>query len=305
MMKIGGHEIDVSNRDKMFFPEPELTKGDLIDYYEKIGDVMLPHMHRYGVSLQRFPDGIDSSGFYNKDAPDYFPEWINTIKFPKVEGGSFNAPIVDDKAVLVYLADQAVITFHLYLSRTDNLDHPDKMIYDLDPPIGTEDFSAVRRAALDIRDVLEDLNLRAWVQSTGSRGFHVIVPLDQSADFDQVRNFAHDVALLLVRRHSDNYTLEHRKEKRHGRIFLDVLRNAYGATAVAPYSVRARSNATVATPLDWGEVEGGASPRDWTINNISNRLAQKKDPWSGLMKHAYSISNRREVLDKLLDQKKQ
>ena len=304
-MKIGGYEINISNRDKLFFPDSELTKGDLIDYYEQIADVMLPHMHRYGVSLQRFPDGIESSGFYNKDAPDYFPKWINTFKFPKVEGGSFNAPIVDDKAVLVYLADQAVITFHLYLSRKDNLDHPDKMIFDLDPPIGTENFDAVRKAALDIRDVLEELNLKAWVQTTGSRGFHVIVTLDQSADFEEVRNFARDVALLLVRRHNDRYTLEHRKEKRQDRIFLDVLRNAYGATAVAPYSVRARKDATVATPLDWEEVEDGASPRDWTIRNISNRLAQKTDPWSGIMQHAYSISNRREELDKLLAKEKQ
>lgn len=303
-MKIGGHEIDISNRDKLFFPDSELTKGDLIDYYEQIADVMLPHMHRYGVSLQRFPDGIKSSGFYNKDAPDYFPEWINTFKFPKVEGGSFNAPIVDDKAVLVYLADQAVITFHLYLSRKDNLDHPDKMIYDLDPPIGTENFDAVRKAALDIRDVLEEFSLKAWVQTTGSRGFHVIVPLDQAADFDAVRNFAHDIAQLLVHRHHDRYTLEHRKEKRQNRIFLDVLRNAYGATAVAPYSVRARKGATVATPLDWEEVEDGASPRDWKISNISNRLAQKTDPWSGIMQHAYSISNRRKELDKLLAKEK-
>jgi bifunctional non-homologous end joining protein LigD len=303
-MKIGNHEIDISNRDKIFFPEAGRTKGDLIDYYKNMADVMLPHMHRYGISLQRFPDGINGSGFYNKDAPDYFPEWINTLKFPKVEGGFFNAPIVDNKAVLVYLADQAVITFHLYLSRVNDLEHPDKMIYDLDPPLGTENFSAVRKAALDLRDVLAELNLQTWVQTTGSKGFHVIVPLDQSADFDEVRNFAHDVALLLVRRHKNRYTLEQRKEKRHDRIFLDILRNAYGATAVAPYSVRARTNATVATPLDWEEIEDGASPRDWTILNIKNRLSQKKDPWSGMMRHAYSLSKRRKQLDKLLSQEK-
>lgn len=303
-MKLGGHDINVSHRDKIFFPESGLKKGDLIDYYEQVADVMLPHMQHYGVSLQRFPDGIDGSGFYNKDAPDYFPEWINTVKFPKIEGGSFNAPIVDNKAVLVYLADQAGLTFHLYLSRVNNLKHPDKMIFDLDPPIGTENFSKVRKAALDIRTVLGELNLQAWVQTTGSRGFHVIVPLDRTADFNEVRDFAHDVALLLERRHKDRYTHEHRIENRQGRIFLDVLRNAYGATAVAPYSVRARSEATVATPLDWDEVEGGASPRDWTILNIPNRLAQKIDPWSGLMRHAYLLSNRREKLDKLLSQEK-
>jgi len=301
-MKIGGHEIEISNRDKVFFPDAGLTKGDLIDYYEGVADTMVPHMKLYGVSMQRFPDGLKGKGFYNKDAPDYFPDWIKTVEFPQREGGSFSAPIVGSKAVLVYLADQAVLTHHLYLSRADDLEHPDKMICDLDPPEGTEDYGAVRKAALDMRDLLEELDLKAWVQTTGSKGFHVVVPLDRSAGFDEVRDFARDAALLMVRRHGDKYTLEQRKKKRRGRIFLDMLRNSYGATAVAPYSVRALPGAPVATPLEWQEVEGGASPRDWTIENIPKRLAHKKDPWSDLKGHARSIGSRREKLRKLLDQ---
>lgn len=300
-MKIGGHEIDITNRDKVFFPDAGLTKGDVIDYYADVADVMVPHMKRYGVSMQRFPDGLQGAGFYNKDAPDYFPDWIKTVNFPKREGGSFNAPIVDSKAALVYLADQAVLTPHLYLSRADDLEHPDRMIYDLDPPEGTEDFSSVREAAADIRDVMDELALMAWVQTTGSKGYHVIIPLDRSAGFDEVRRFAHDVALVLVRRHEDKYTLEQRKNKRTGRIFLDVLRNSYGATSVAPYSIRARPGAPVATPIDWSELEDGADPQDWTIESIPDRLAQKDDPWAGMMRHARAISSRRENLDELLD----
>jgi bifunctional non-homologous end joining protein LigD len=259
MLKIGAHTIDISSRDKIFFSQAGLTKGDLIDYYQNVGGVMVPHMKRYGVSMQRFPDGLEGEGFYTKDAPDYFPDWIKTVKIPKREGGSFEAPIVDKPAVLVYLADQAMITLHLYLSRTDNLEHPDKMIYDLDPPADSKEYEAVRQAALDVRALMAELDLRAWVQTTGSKGFHVVVPLDRSLDFDEVRRFARNVALVLVRRHEDKYTLEQRKNKRKGRIFLDTLRNSYGATAVAPYAVRALAGAPVATPLEWQEVEGGAS----------------------------------------------
>jgi bifunctional non-homologous end joining protein LigD len=301
-MKVQGHDIQLSNRDKLFFPDAGLTKGDLVDYYAQVADTMVPHMKRYPVSMQRFPDGLQGESFYNKDAPDYFPDWIPTAKFPKREGGSFDAPIVDSKAALIYLADQAVLTFHLYLARADDLEHPDKMIFDLDPPEGTEDVRAVRQAALDVRAVLAELDLQAWVQTTGSKGFHVLVPLDRTAGFDEVRRFARDVARVLVRRHQDKYTLEERKKKRGGRIFLDMLRNAYGATSVAPYSVRARPGAPVATPLDWHEVEAGASPREWTIQNIPNRLGQKQDPWSDLMRHAGSIASHRTKLDALLDQ---
>ncbi|MGC9529663.1 MAG: non-homologous end-joining DNA ligase [Candidatus Bipolaricaulaceae bacterium] len=300
-MKIGGHEIDISNRDKVFFSEAGLTKGDLIDYYLQVADVMVPHMKRYGVSMHRFPDGLHGEGFYNKDAPDYFPDWIRTVRIPKREGGSFHAPIVDSKAALAYLADQAVITPHLYLSRADDLEHPDKMIFDLDPPEGTEDYRSVRQAALDLREVLGELDLAAGVQTTGSRGFHLVVPIQRSQSFAQVRQFAHQVALLLVRRRQDLYTVEQRKDRRQGRVFLDTVRNSYGATSVAPYAVRARPEAPVATPLVWREVEDGASPRDWTVRDLPGRLERRQDPWKGLMRHARSLASRASDLHKLLD----
>lgn len=300
-MKIDGHDIDVQHLDKVFFPEVGLTKGDLMDYYDAVADVMVPHMRRYPVSMQRFPDGLAGKGFYNKNTPDYFPDWIKTVNFPKREGGSFDAPIVDSKAALIYLADQAVITPHLYLARVEDLKHPDKMIYDLDPPEDTRDYDLVRQAALDIRDVLMELDLKAWVQTTGSKGFHVVVPLDRSTDFDTVRAFAQDVARILIRRKEDNYTLEERIKQRKGRIFLDTLRNSYGATAVGPYGVRARPQASVATPVEWQEVKDGVNPRDWTIENLPNRLAQKEDPWKGMMCYAQSLGSRKDQLQQLLD----
>lgn len=299
-MKIGRHEIDISNRDKVFFPEKGITKGDLIDYYKGVAGVMLPHMEDYAVSMQRFPDGLQGEGFFNKDAPDYFPDWIDEVHFPKREGGSFDAPVVDTAAALVYLADQAAITFHRYLARVDDLERPDKMIYDLDPPEGVQDYQSVREAALDLRKVLEEIDLTSFVQTTGSEGYHVVVPIDREQDFDAVRAFATDLAKVLVSRHGDKYTLEQRKDKREGRIFLDMLRNAYGATSVAPYSVRALPSAPVATPITWDELHEGVSPRDWTLENIKLRLGQIEDPWSGIMRHAQSIASRRSALDGLM-----
>ena len=300
-MKVGRHEIEITHGEKILFAHAGLTKGDLIDYYGQVSKAMVAHTRHYGVSMERYPHGMLEEGFFNKDAPDYFPDWIKTVTVPKREGGSFDAPIVDGEAALIYLANQDVLTFHLYLSRTEDLERPDKMIFDLDPPEGTENFDAVRHAALDVRDLLEEIGLRSWVKTTGSKGFHVTVPLDRDTDFDEVRDFAHSVALLLVRMHEDRYTLEQRKQNRGGRIFLDILRNAYGATAVAPYSVRARPGAPVATPLEWSEVENGVSPCDWTVANVPARLSKQGDPWAGLMRHAQSILSRYDDLHSLLD----
>jgi bifunctional non-homologous end joining protein LigD len=300
-MKINGHKIDISDRDKVFFPDAGLTKGDLIDYYADLSEVMVPHLKRYPVSVQRFPDGIDGDGWYAKDAQDYFPDWIQRVNFPKKEGGSFNAPVVDSKGALVYLTDQAVITFHTYLSRVDDLKSPDKMIYDLDPPEGTENFEAVRFAALKLHQALNELDLQAWVQTTGSKGFHVLVPIDREWGFDQVRDFADDLSLLLVRRYPEKLTLEQRKNKRAGRIYMDTYRNSYGATSVAPYAVRVRASASVATPVTWDEVQSGVNPRDWTIKNIRNRLGQKDDPWRGMMRHAQSLATRVDQLHALVE----
>lgn len=301
-MKIGGHTIDISNRDKIFFPSIGLTKGELIDYYAKIAEVMLPQIENYGVTVERFPDGLEGEGWYAKDTPDYFPEWIETVNFPKKEGGSFNAPIINTKAGLVYFVDQAAIAFHTYLSPALDLEHPDKMVYDLDPPENTDDYAAVRNAALSLRDILEELDLQTWVQTTGANGFHVVVPLKGAWGFDQVKDFAVDVAKVLIRRYPKQFTLEQRINQRKGRIYLDTNRNAYGATGVAPYSVRIKSHAPVATPVEWDEVKAGANPQDWTIKNIFRRLGQKDDPWGDMMQHAQILESRLNKLRNLLDE---
>ncbi|MBG0786678.1 MAG: ATP-dependent DNA ligase [Anaerolineaceae bacterium] len=299
-MEIDGHDVQLIHLDKVFFPQAGLTKGDLVTYYQTIAPVMVPLIKDHPISVQRFPDGLNGEGFFNKDAPDYFPMWIRRVSFPKREGGHFDAPVIDSEAALIYLANQAVITPHLYLARLDELERPDRMIFDLDPPDETRDFTGVRKAALDIQEVMTKLDLKCWVQTTGSQGFHVVIPLDRTLVFNDVRDFAQDVSRLLIMQNEGLYTLEDHISRRKGRIFLDTLRNSYGATAVAPYAVRARPEASVATPVDWSEVEAGVNPRDWTIKNLPQRMAQRDDPWKDLSDYPQNLQSRWEKLRDLL-----
>ncbi len=296
-VEIGGHEIELSNLDKTFFPDAGLTKGDLVDYYRRIADVMLPHLKGRPLTLQRFPDGIGAGGFYQKEAPDYFPDWINHVQIEVEEEGEEQPQITcENAATLVYLANQACITPHAWLSRADKLDYPDKMIFDLDPH---GDFHTVEVAAKDIRELLEEVGLVPFVMTTGSRGLHVVVSLDRSADFDTVRDFARDLANVLEARYPDRYTTATRKKKRGDRLFLDYLRNSYAQHGVAPYGVRAKQGAPIATPLDWDELGGDLTSQSYTMENIFRRLGQKEDPWKDFFDHAQGIDEARERLEKL------
>jgi bifunctional non-homologous end joining protein LigD len=293
-MRVGRHTIEVSHQDKILFPDDGITKGEVIEYYRKIADVMLPHMQGRPVVMQRFPDGIAQDGFYHKEEPEYFPGWIETMTVEK-EGGEVTHVVCNDAATLVYLANQACLTPHTWLSRTDAPRRPDQLILDLDPP--EDDFGAARFAARAVRDLLDELGLRSFVKTSGSRGLHVLVPLDRSGDFDAVRSFAHGVASLLAARHPERLTTEPRKSDRRGRLYLDVGRNAYAQTAAPPYALRARPGAPVAAPLEWEELgRGDLSSRSYTLKNIFARLGQKADPWKEIARHAQSLERARRRL---------
>ncbi len=299
-MEVGGRAVEVSSPDKVLFPEDGITKADLAGYYARIADTMLPHLDGRPISMHRFPDGIDGEAFYQKDVPDYFPDWIRTERVEK-EDGSLEMVIVEDPATLVYLASQACITPHTWLSRIDRPERPDRLIFDLDPP--GDDFDPVRDAARRMRDLLEGLGLVPSVMITGSKGLHVTVPLDRSADFDEVRGFARRCAELLAGRHPEELTIEQRKAKRGGRVYIDTMRNAYAQTGVAPYAVRARPGAPVATPLDWSEL-GRAGPRSYTIGNLFRRLGRKDDPWAGIDREAGTVGRALERLEEREEQLK-
>jgi bifunctional non-homologous end joining protein LigD len=300
ILKIGRREIKVLHEDKVLFPDDDITKGDILDYYQRIGESMLPYMEDRPISMQRFPNGIDGEGFYQKEIPDYFPDWIDRETIPVQETGEEQEQVVCNQvATLVYIANQGTITPHIWLSRTDDLYHPDRMIFDFDP--ATDDFEPVRQVAQTVRRVLEEIGLTSFAMTTGSRGAHVVIPLDRSAGFDTVREFAKNVADVVAHWEPDRYTTEVHKDQRRGRVFVDYLRNSYGQTSVTPYAVRPRRGAPVATPLDWDELsDTSLNSQTYTITNIFQRLGHKEDPWKGMMRHARSLSEARDKLDQLL-----
>lgn len=299
-IKIGCRAIQVDNLDKFMFPDQGITQGDLIDYYRRIADTILPHLKGRPLTMQRFPDGLDEGGFYQRTAADYYPDWIRTVSIPVEQDREEKPQVVcDDLATLVYLVDQGCITVHVWLSRADKLDHPDKLILDLDPP--DDDFESVRAAAQALHDLFEEVGLAPFVMTTGSRGLHVVTPLDRSANFDTVRAFAKDLADLLAARQPDAFTTEMRKADRGGRLFLDYLRNSYGQNGVAPYAIRAKPGAPIATPIDWDELsDRDLHSQSYRLENIFRRLGQKQDPWRDIMRHARSLREPRKRLDELL-----
>jgi bifunctional non-homologous end joining protein LigD len=219
----------------------------------------------------------------------------------KGKGETQSQVVCNDAATLVYLANQACITTHIWLSQVDKLDYPDKMIFDLDPP--GEDFEPVRFAAIVLKEILDEVELKSFVMTTGSRGLHVVVPLDRTADFETSRAFARDLVGVLADREPDRLTTEVRKDQRKGRLFLDYLRNSYAQTSVPPYTLRAIADAPVATPIDWDRLEDpDLDSQTYNIQNIFRRLGQMEDPWKDIFSHAQSLDAHRRLLDRIIDQ---
>ncbi len=278
-LHVGKRDIRITHDDKVLFPDVGITKGGLVDYYAKVAPYAVKLWRGHPVSMQRYPDGIAGKHFFQKDAPDYFPAWVARCPLEKSEGHNKHV-VINDAETVAYLASQACIVAHLGLARCDKPHHPDRMIFDLDP--SDDDFNKVRRAALWTKNLLDELGLPSLPMATGSRGLHVMVPLDRSADFDEVKAFSRAVARTLAAQHPDELTVEMRKNKRGDRVFVDILRNDYAQTAVAPFSVRARTGAPVATPLAWSEVRSSKlRPDKYTIGTLFQRLARRADPWKG------------------------
>ena len=291
-----GRTIDVSHPDRVLFPDVGLTKGELIAYHERIAPTMLPHVVGHPVAMKRYPEGIEDDGFFQKQAPDHFPDWIRRVDVDKREGGTVPHIVVEQEATLLELAQFGVIELHPWLSRADDLERPDRIVLDLDPEEG--DVDGARTAARAVRDVLQEVGLDPRLMTSGSKGYHVVVSIEPAQDFEDVRAFTRDVATVVVERHPETTTIEHRKADRRGRVFVDWLRNAFGQTSIVPYGVRARTGAPVATPLEWDEL-GSTEPRDYRVDNLFRRLGQRDDPWADA--EPFRLDDARERLDELLD----
>ena len=277
----------ITHPEKVLFPDDGITKGELAAYYESIAPVMLPHIRLRPVTMERFPAGIGKKGFIQKDVSKGFPDWLERVEVPKKDG-VVHHPIVTDTRSLLWLANQNSITPHVWVSRTPNLYHPDICVFDLDP--ADEDADVLRGAALALRDLLEELGLPSWVKTSGSKGYHIAVPLDGKADTGEVAGFAQAVGALLVKRDPRHLTQEFHKKDRGGRILIDTGRNGYSATFAAAYAVRARPGAPVSAPCAWEELETGAvSPQSFTLRTMADRVAERGDLWADMPKRKRSL----------------
>ncbi|HEX4220827.1 MAG TPA: non-homologous end-joining DNA ligase [Pseudonocardiaceae bacterium] len=282
------HTVRTSNPDKELYPG--ITKGEVLDYYGDIAETMLPHLRDRPLTLHRFPDGIGKSGFFQQRAGEHFPDWLRTAAVPRSGGdGTVRHAVCDDEPSLRYLANQAVLEFHTWLSTADRPQHPVLLVVDLDPPDGV-DLADLRSTARRTAELFHQVGLVPFAQTTGGRGFHIVAPLDGRSDYELVRPLARELAERLAEAEPDKLTIEQRKDQRGERIFLDVNRNAYGQTAIAPYSLRSRPGAPVATPIDLDEV-GRVTPDKYTLHNVRRRLANKPDPWADLARHAVSAAD--------------
>ncbi|HEX6133838.1 MAG TPA: non-homologous end-joining DNA ligase [Longimicrobiales bacterium] len=276
----------ISHPEKVLFPDDGITKGELADYYGMVAPVMLPHIARRPITMERFHRGIGEDGFYQKSVTKGFPGWLERVAVPKKNGMVYH-PLVTDAESLLWLANMNCITPHVWTSRAPDLMHPDLLVFDLDP--SEDDPEALRDATLLVRDTLAELGLTTWVKTTGSKGFHVVVPLDRSADYGECAPFAHAFGRLLVLRHPETFTQEFYKADRGHRILIDTGRNEFHATYAAPYAVRARPGAPISAPCTWEEVERGAGPQSFGLRQMADRVGTIGDAWAGLHDRGHAL----------------
>jgi bifunctional non-homologous end joining protein LigD len=288
----------ISHPDKVLFPEDGITKGEMAEYYETIAPVILPHLRGRPITMERYNAGIGKPGFIQKDVSKGFPEWLERVEVPK-KGGTVHHPLVKDTRSLLWLANMNCITPHVWTSRVPDLYHPDICVFDLDPSRDDEP-TVLKDAALHVRDLLEELGLPSWIKTSGSKGFHIVVPLDKSTDKGEVAGFAHAVGSVLVKRYPDTLTQEFSKADRGGRILVDTGRNGYSATFAAAYAVRPKNGAPVSAPCTWEEVESGrVGPRSFSLKTTPARVKEVGDLWSELSKRRRSLTRPIERLRKL------
>jgi bifunctional non-homologous end joining protein LigD len=277
----------ITHPEKVLFPEDGISKGELAAYYELVAPLMLPHIRGRPVTMERYPAGIGQEGFFHKSVTKGFPAWLERVEVPKNKGTVFY-PLVNDERSLLWITNQNCITPHVWVSRVPELQHPDLCVFDLDP--STDNPEMLRDAALGLRDFLAELGLSSWVKTTGSKGFHIVVPLDRKAHSGQVDGFANAVGALLVKRNPDQLTREFMKVDRGHRILVDTGRNGFSATYAATYAVRAKPGAPVSAPCTWDEIESGAvEPRSFHIRNMADRIAQVGDLWHDLHTRGASL----------------
>jgi bifunctional non-homologous end joining protein LigD len=269
--------VDVSNADRVVFPEDGITKGDVVGYYQEVADLMMPFVADRALTVERFPRGTGAKGFMQKNAPDHFSDdLIGRHEVPKEDGGTTVYPVVKGPETIPAFANLGVITFHAPPVTVTDDEHADWIIWDLDPSSG--DFDMARSAAHSLRGILESFAIETVVMTSGSNGYHLRARLDPVVPSEDAAIIARGTAALGVAAHPDLMTLAFRKKEREGRVFVDWLRNAPYSTSVVPWSLRARPQAPVAVPLVWDEIDE-VDPNGVHMSEVSGRL--ELDPWHG------------------------
>jgi len=290
-------DVVITHPDKVMFPEDGITKGELASYYEAIAPVMLPHIRRRPITMERYHRGITAPGFFQKDVSKGFPEWLKRVEVPK-HRGTVHHPIANDTRSLLWLANQNSITIHVWATRTPKLYYPDICVFDLDP--SKDDLADLCAAALGLRDFLAELGLPSWVKTSGSKGFHIAVPLDGKSNSGEVSRFSHTVGKALIKLFPDNLTQEFHKKDRQGRILIDTGRNDYSATFAAAYTVRAKVGAPISAPCTWEEVARcEVGPQSFTLRTMAQRVANVGDLWSEMLRTKRSLGKPIERLKRL------
>ena len=288
----------ITHPEKVLFPDDGITKGELAAYYEAMAPVILPHLRGRPLTMERYPAGIGGKGFWQKDVSKGFPAWLRRVEVPKKDG-VVQHPVVTDTRSLLWITNQNTITQHVWTSRIPRLTYPDLCVFDLDP--SSDDIVAVRAAAVGLRDLLQELSLPSWIKTSGSKGYHIVVPIDGKTPIGLVARFAHAVGRLFVSRDENRLTQEFSKADRQGRIYVDTGRNGYSATFAAAYTVRAKPGAPVSAPCTWEEVERGeVDPRTFTLRNMPHRIEKIGDVWADLRRRGRSLKRPMEQLRRLV-----
>jgi bifunctional non-homologous end joining protein LigD len=300
---IGGRVLELSNLDKVMYPATGFTKGQMIDYYARIAPTLLTHLDGRPLTLIRYPDGVAGPHFYEKRRPSHAPQWVTTADVPSGRKGTVTHVVCDSVPTLVWLANLAAIELHPLLARSEALDHPTVLMFDLDPgpPADVLDAAAV---AIVLREVLTDAGFEPLVKTSGSKGLHVVVPLDGTADYDRTRPLAQQVARALERRYPKQCLSVQNKDRRAGKVLVDWNQNGFTNTTAAAYSLRATATERVSTPITWDELLAVVQARDaaaltFTPGQVLDRVARDGDLWAGVLRTRKASAPRLDRLARL------
>jgi bifunctional non-homologous end joining protein LigD len=284
-LKIGKTTLSLTNQHKEYFPGEGITKGDLVNYYIEIAEIILPYLKDRPQSMNRFPNGINGQSFYQKNVDkDKIPSWLKTYEvYSESSERNIDYLLCNDKATLVYMANLGCIEINPWNSTVKNPDKPDWVVIDLDPPKKKPEFKKVIEAALVVREILDELEVDSFCKTSGATGLHVYIPLAAKYGYDTVKIFAQLIAQKVNDKLPKTTTLNRALDQRKNRIYVDYLQNRQGQTLAAPYSARPKPGATVSTPLEWEEVNPSLSPSNFTIKNILDRIEKKGDLWKPVL----------------------